>query len=133
MAQVASALPTGFYVLDPEHFSADLREDYEWGKLNVPFVDVPELPDIETAFYYRWRSYKKHIVETPEGFVVTEFLPKVGWAGKYNTIPAAAGHHITEGRWIHNRTYLNDYITFWLSGGLGGAGTDWGGKQFKQQ
>ncbi len=28
---------------------------------------------------------------------VTEFLPSVPWAGKYNTIPCAAGHHIAEG------------------------------------
>jgi hypothetical protein len=35
-------------------------------------------------------------------------------AGKYNTISSALGHHIYEGRWLHNPEYINDYINFWL-------------------
>lgn len=99
--------PAGFYALNPDDYASHLKD-------NVPFLDVPELPDVQTAFYYRWRSYRKHIKPTPDGWVVTEFLPDVPWAGKYNTIPAAAGHHIMEGRWIHNTSYLNDYTTFWF-------------------
>ena len=38
-----------------------------------------------------------------------EFLPNVGWAGKYNSINCAAGHHIYEGRWLHDPKYLDDY------------------------
>ena len=34
-----------------------------------------------------------YLKETPEGFVITEFLPDVPWAGKYNTISCPAGHH----------------------------------------
>ena len=112
----SSSLPNGFYVLDPTKYEANLREDYAWAVQNVPFVDIP-LPDVVTAYYYRWRSFRRHIVATPEGYVVTEFLPDVPWAGKYNTIPAAAGHHIMEGRWIHNATYIDDYVTFWFTGG----------------
>jgi len=112
-----AGLPLGFHVLDPVHYAPNLRDALEWAKTNVPFIDVPELPDVQTAFYYRWRLYKEHLVQTPEGWVVTEFLPTCPWAGKYNTIPAAAGHHISEGRWIHNSTYLDDYITFWFRRG----------------
>lgn len=46
-------------------------------------------------------SYRKHIFFYDDvGHVVTEFLPTVPWAGRYNTIPCAAGHHIMV-RMIH--------------------------------
>ena len=118
---VAASKPPGFYVLDPSDYSSNLREDFSWAVENVPFIDIPSMPDIQTAFYYRWRSYKRHIKygksPTWSGWVVTEFLPNVGWARKFNTIPAAAGHHISEGRWIANATYINDYLEFWFRGG----------------
>ena len=117
----AAALPPGFHVLDPSKYGPGLRADLQWATQNVPFVDLSGLgagfDDVETAYYYRWREYRKHLSLTPDGWVVTEFLPKVPWAGKDNTIPAAAGHHIAEGRWIHNETYLNDYLTFWFRRG----------------
>jgi hypothetical protein len=92
--------------------------DYKWYTLNIPFIDFPDDNDILTTYYYRWKMYKKHIryVREKNMYVVTEFLPDVPWAGEYNTIPAAAGHHIMEGRWIHDERFLNDYIAFWLSG-----------------
>jgi hypothetical protein len=98
-----SAEVKGFYILDPADFAGRLGPDLEWAKSNVPFIDVED-EDILTAFYYRWRMYKKHIVQDPKTgrYIVTEFLPKVSWAGKDNTIPAAAGHHVMEGRWVHD-------------------------------
>jgi glycogen debranching enzyme len=44
-------------------------------------------------------------------------MPPVPWAGKYNTISCAAGHHFYEGRWVRNREYLDDYARFWFKGG----------------
>jgi hypothetical protein len=41
----------------------------------------------------------------------------VPWAGKYNTINCAAGHHFYEGRWLHDGRYLDDYARFWFRGG----------------
>ena len=41
----------------------------------------------------------------------------MGWAGKYNTINCAAGHHLREGRWLGNPKYLDDYSLFWLHKG----------------
>ncbi len=32
--------------------------------------------------YFRWWTFRKHLKRTPDGFVITEFLPPVGWAGK---------------------------------------------------
>lgn len=68
-------------------------------------------------YYFRWWTFRKHIKQTPDGFVITEFLPDVSWAGKYNTISCAAGHHFYEGRWLRNRQYLKDYAYFWFKKG----------------
>ncbi|MEI8371607.1 MAG: glycosyl hydrolase family 65 protein [Planctomycetota bacterium] len=80
---------------------------------NVPLLDCPGL-DIEKTYYFRWWTYRKHIKETRDGFVVTEFLPPVGWAGKHNTISCAVGHHLYEGRWLRDPKFLDDDSIFWL-------------------
>ena len=41
----------------------------------------------------------------------------MSWAGPYNTISAAAGHHIYEGRWLRNPAVVDNYTTFWLGEG----------------
>src|SRR5204863_10101311 len=48
-------------------------------------------------------------------------LKPVSHAGPFNTISCAAAFHIAEGRWLHQQRYLDDYITFWLSGNHGKA------------
>ena len=73
--------------------------------------------DIEEIYYFRWWTFRKHIKQTPDGFVITEFLPPVPWAGKYNTISCAAGHHLREGRWLNDPRYLDDYSVFWFRKG----------------
>jgi len=83
---------------------------------NIPLLDCPD-KDIEEIYYFRWWTYRKAIKRTPDGFVITEFLPNVSWAGKYNTINCAAAHHFREGRWLHDPRYLDDYATFWLRKG----------------
>jgi hypothetical protein len=57
---------------------------------------------------------RKHIQKSPNGYVITEFLPKVYWAGKYNTIACAASLHFYEGRWLKSNKYLNSYANFGL-------------------
>jgi len=74
---------------------------------------------VEEMYYFRWWSFRKHIVKTPNGFVFTEFLTPVSWAGDYNTISCAAGFHLMEGRWLHDQQYVQDYIRFWLRGDNG--------------
>jgi predicted GH43/DUF377 family glycosyl hydrolase len=83
---------------------------------NIPLLDCPD-KDIEQVYYFRWWTFRKHVKQTPEGFVITEFLPPVGWAGKYNTINCAAGHHLHEGRWLSDPKYLDDYSIFWFRQG----------------
>jgi len=80
---------------------------------HIPLIEVPDKV-IEETYYFRWWTYRKHIKKTPDGFVITEFLPNVPWSGKYNTINCPAGHHIYEGRWLRNSRFISDYIDFWL-------------------
>ena len=42
-------------------------------------------------------------------------MPPVRWAGLHNTIIAAAGHHVSEGKWLKcGNDILKNYIKFWL-------------------
>ena len=87
----------------------------DWMARNVPRFQCPD-KDMEEIYHYRWWTFRKHLKKTPEGHVVTEFLPKVPWSGKYNAISCPLGHHFYEGRWIGDPCYLDDYARFWTSG-----------------
>ena len=105
-----------------EKFNADDDELYvnsipnsEAGKFmleNVPLFECPD-EDITATYYFRWWTFRKHVEKTPDGFVVTEFMPKVEWAGKYNTIACPAAHQIREARWLRNGAIAADYARFW--------------------
>lgn len=83
---------------------------------NIPLFECLDR-EIETIYYFRWWNFPKHITETLGGFVITEFLPKVNWSGKYNTISCPAGHHFREGRWMRDPKVLEDYAQFWFRKG----------------
>jgi len=85
----------------------------DWLSQNIPLFECPDTT-IEKIYYYRWWCIRKHLKQTPDGFVFDEFITPVGHAGKYNTVSSALGHHIYELRWLHNQQYLNDYVNFWL-------------------
>ncbi len=89
---------------------------WEFLKTKIPLLDCPD-KELEEIYYFRWWTFRKHIKQTPDGFVLSEFLPKVGWAGKHNTINCAAGHHLHEGRWLADSKYLDDYSRFWFRNG----------------
>ena len=89
---------------------------WDFLKANIPLLECPN-KDIEEIYYFRWWTFRKHLKETPDGFVVTEFLPKVSWSGKHNTISCPAGHHLYEGRWLRDQKFLNDYSLFWFRKG----------------
>jgi len=91
----------------------DNQHAWPWMRENIPWFECPD-KEIEEIYYFRWWTYRKHIKKTPDGFVITEFLPPVEWAGTYNTINCAAGHHFYEGRWLANSAYLQDYARFWF-------------------
>ena len=142
-----------FYVLDPTQYRSYFPDEasFQDAVSVAPFLDLPvhdkidegsaktPFHDIQVAYYYRIRSYRKHIVKTQTQtatakhgdvqrssyWVVTEFLPKVPWAGAGNTISAAAGHHILEGRWFWDAPiFLQDYIRFWYLGSNAGGSKD---------
>lgn len=101
----------------PEIFEADDSQSL-WLRDNIPYFECSD-PDIQRTYYFRWRVFQQHIRRTPQGHVITEFLPDVPWAGPYNTISCAAGHHFYDGRWLRDAKYLDDYARFWLRLGSG--------------
>lgn len=88
----------------------------EWLMAHIPRVLLPE-PMLQKTYYFRWWTFRKHVKQTADGLVITEFHPDVPWAGKHNTIVASACHHIDEGRWLHKTPLLDEYITFLYRGG----------------
>lgn len=122
-AQKATALTTDQLKKDVDYFNSIDEEavknyvpndqSFDWLSQNVPLFDCPDSV-VRTVYNYRWWAFRKHLKQTPEGFIFTEFITKVNHAGKYNAISSALGHHIYEGRWLHNPQYINDYISFWL-------------------
>lgn len=87
----------------------------DWMQKEIPLFQCPDR-EVEEMYYFRWWSFRKHLVQTTNGWVITEFLTPVKHAGAFNTISCATGFHIAEGRWLRNQKYLDDYITFWLRG-----------------
>lgn len=93
-------------------------QSWQWMKANIPLFECPQ-DNFEEMYYYRWWTFRKHIKETPQGYAITEFLVNRPYADKYNMIACALGHHINEGRWLHNQKYLNDYVSLWYRGNEG--------------
>ncbi|KAM0360499.1 hypothetical protein ACHAP4_002581 [Fusarium culmorum] len=114
LASVASAAATRF--LNPDALLKDL-EDQDWFKENTPIIDIPDKA-IQEVYYYRWQTYREHLVYTgPQyGYMASEFLSPVSYGAPFGGIVAAAGHHITEGRWLRQTNYGQDVANYWLSG-----------------
>ena len=101
---------------DVELYRQDIDNDQclSWLGDNVPLVELPD-KTIEEIYYFRWWTFRKHLRSTEDGIVITEFLPKVPWSGKHNTIIAAAGHHVSEAKWLKScKKIIENYLRFWL-------------------
>ncbi|HZR18139.1 MAG TPA: glycosyl hydrolase family 65 protein [Verrucomicrobiae bacterium] len=107
-----------FAATDRELYPGYITNGAAWDflKHDIPLFECPDR-DFESMYYFRWWTYRKHIQRTPEGFIISEFLPPVPWAGKDNSIDCAAGHHFYEGRWLADPRYLDDYSLFWFRKG----------------
>lgn len=107
-----------FNAHDEELYPQHIPNADAWAFLapNIPLFECPDR-DLELTYYFRWWSFRKHLKQTPDGFIVTEFLPPVPWAGKHNSINCPAGHHLYEGRWLANPRFLDDYSVFWFRKG----------------
>jgi hypothetical protein len=110
-----------FNTMEPENIVNHISnaQSWAWMKENIPFFECPD-KSFEQIYYFRWWTFRKHLKQTPDGFVFTEFLDEVGHAGKYNTISCALGHHVYEGTWLHDGQYIDDYARFWYTGHEGG-------------
>lgn len=73
--------------------------------------------ELNVTYDYRCEVYRRHVRETPAGYVISEFLPDVPWAGIYNTISCAASHHFRDGRWLSDTAPLRQYAHFWCDEG----------------
>ncbi len=106
-----------FNTMEPENIINFIpnSKSWIWMKENIPFFECPD-KSFEQIYYFRWWTFRKHIKKTPDGFVFTEFLDEIGHSGKYNTISCALGHHIREGRWLHDGRYIDEYARFWYMG-----------------
>jgi Mannosylglycerate hydrolase MGH1-like glycoside hydrolase domain/Glycosyl hydrolase family 65, C-terminal domain len=91
---------------------------WDWMLKNIPLFECPQ-DNFEEIYYYRWWCLRKHIVKTPAGYAMTEFLVNRSYADKYNLISCALGHHIYESRWLHDQKYIDDYIHVWYRGNEG--------------
>jgi hypothetical protein len=108
--------------MEPENWTNAVpnAKSWEWMRTQVPLLECPD-KEVEEIYYYRWWSFRKHLVETTNGTVLTEFLVPMRHAGANNTISCAAGHHLMEGRWLREQLYLDEYTRFWLRGDHGKA------------
>jgi NPCBM-associated, NEW3 domain of alpha-galactosidase/F5/8 type C domain/Trehalase len=106
----------GTHFLDDAQLLAGMSQP-GWYEANIPFLEVPD-PTIQSVYYYRWRVWKEHLQETQPGTgqIVTEFLPGIGYAAPFGGIDAAAGHQITEGRWVRDQSYVDSDLRYWLTG-----------------
>src|SRR5690242_15257861 len=58
---------------------------WDWMKENIPWFDCSD-KEIQEIYYFRWWTFRKHLSQSPAGYIITEFLPPVPWAGKFNSI-----------------------------------------------
>lgn len=103
---------------DDELYVQDIpdRDAATWMESQIPFFECGDKL-IEDIYYFRWWVFRKHIKTTPEGRIITEFLPNVPWSGPFNSINCAAGHHIAEAQWLKDGTDLvPEYLRFWMQG-----------------
>ncbi|MGC3990463.1 MAG: discoidin domain-containing protein [Chthoniobacteraceae bacterium] len=100
--------------LATKHFG----NDAPWFEKNIPFFECSD-SQIEDVYYYRWQLYQAHLKDLGEqGYLVTEFLGDVGWSIKpWQSLNDATPFHISEGRWLKDDRYLNDYINFMYADG----------------
>ena len=84
-----------------------------WMEENVPHFTCSD-KEIEETYYFRFWTFRKHIKTTPDGRVITEFLPPVPWAGRHNVISCPVAHHISEARWLRDRELVRDDIRYML-------------------
>ncbi|WP_343277379.1 MGH1-like glycoside hydrolase domain-containing protein [Ligaoa zhengdingensis] len=112
-----NAAPLSSFFADSDPVATQKAAFNQWFLDTIPYVDLPD-EQIKQIYYFRWYTYRNHIRMTSDDYyIISEFLPNVGWAGKHNSINCPAGLHVAEGRWLKNNQYLDDYLMHWLDRG----------------
>jgi hypothetical protein len=97
-------------------YEGEIAEDsWAWMQREVPWFDASD-KNFEEMYYFRWYAWKKHLVKSPQGYLITEWLPKPE-VTDYGVLPDAAPFHIAEARWLHNPAIAEDYARYWFSPG----------------
>ncbi len=100
------------FALD-EHAATGKTPDDEWPWMaaNIPLFSSSN-KQFEEMYYFRWYAWEKHLVHTPSGYVITEWLPKP--ASPYEgALPDAAPFHLREARWLRNPSIAADDARLW--------------------
>jgi hypothetical protein len=98
-----------FNTMEDENVTNLISNSDSWNWLNkeIPFFECPDR-EVEEMYYFRWWSFRKHLENSSDGFVFTEFLTRPA------PISSALGHHLMEGRWLHDQNYFDDYVRCWF-------------------
>ncbi len=60
-----------FNSIDTETVNNYVTNDkaYDWLSQNIPLFECPDTT-VEKIYYYRWWTFRKHLKQTPDGFVL---------------------------------------------------------------
>ncbi|WP_415200352.1 MGH1-like glycoside hydrolase domain-containing protein [Silvibacterium sp.] len=99
---------------EPAPGAAISEAAWPWMEREIPWFDSSDKA-VEEMYYFRWYAWKKHLVQTPQGYVITEWLPKPeSKDAGYGALPDAAPFHLGEARWLHTRAIAEDDARFWF-------------------
>lgn len=107
------------FLSDSDPTKKHVAQFNSWFEKNIPYFDCDD-KQLKQIYYFRWLTYRNNIRKITDewnGYIISEFLPNVWWAGLYNSISCPAGHHFYEGRWIRDDKYLDSYSEFWFIDG----------------
>jgi hypothetical protein len=94
------------------------EDTWAWMLHEIPWFDASD-KSFEEMYYFRWYAWKKHLVKTPHGYIVTEWLPKPEFPdGSYGALPDAAPFQIAEARWLRDPAIAEDDARYWFSPGV---------------
>ncbi len=101
-----------------EYLGESGEDAWTWMKREIPWFDSSN-KHFEEMYYFRWYAWKKHLVKTPNGYVITEWLPKPEFKdGSFGALPDAAPFHINEARWLREAKIAEDDARYWFSPGV---------------
>jgi hypothetical protein len=92
------------------------EDTWTWMQHEIPWFDSSD-KQFEEMYYFRWYAWKKHLVKTPAGYIITEWLPKPAMAD-FGALPDAAPFHIAEARWLREPDIAEDDARYWFSPGV---------------